>query len=290
VLQVLDNAPSLDIKISNTKMKAALSFGTKVSIIEEETPPPQPPFDSLTRKVKVSLPGRRTLHVVELQVFDTSGVNRARTATSSASQSSVYQWSTGGPLCQASIAIDGVIDGTGDCDGLAHTKEDYDPWLMVDLGGSYDIEKLRMYNRQNCCQNGLNNAQITLLNANGNIITEFFNIGDTSNLKVIDFATRMPVDSQDLIPLIQPSTYSLTRKVKVQVPGFRRLNIVEVQAFDKSGVNRAHSTASSASQSSVYTWDTKQCDASLGKTLVSVTLHDLLLKLSIYRHLLSISN
>jgi hypothetical protein len=69
---------------------------------------------------------------------------------------------------------------------LAHTADDNDPWLMVDLGGTFDIERVLIYNRQDCCQNGLSNARITLFNVNGNVITEFSNIGDTSNLKIIE--------------------------------------------------------------------------------------------------------
>ena len=62
-----------------------------------------------------------------------------------AAQSSTYSWDDS--LCSASICIDDATDGSGSCEGLCHTSADSPAWLRVDLGATYDVTSLTLYNR-----------------------------------------------------------------------------------------------------------------------------------------------
>jgi hypothetical protein len=40
----------------------------------------------------------------------------------------------------------------GNTTDIAHTMDGEEEWLLVDLGKEYTIDKIMLYNRQNCCQ------------------------------------------------------------------------------------------------------------------------------------------
>eukprot|EP00956_Cyclotella_meneghiniana_P033465 scaffold96433_cov100-Cyclotella_meneghiniana.AAC.1 len=89
-----------------------------------------------------------------VQVFDTLGTNKALGALAT-------QSSTSGDLVScysASNAVDGIIDGTVDCGGIAASNEQQTPWWMVDLGMPTEIDKVVIWNRVNCCTERLSNA------------------------------------------------------------------------------------------------------------------------------------
>lgn len=155
----------------------------------------------LSRFVKISVSGFRTLNIAEVQVFDTSSINRAlATGGAMASQSTTYRWSGETP-CPASIAIDGNPNSSSGlpCEGLAHTEEDqYNPWWMVDLSGLYDVAGVVIWNRMNCCSDRLSRATVSLLDDNSNVISHVINIGDTTGVASIELDIgyfRMPAGS-----------------------------------------------------------------------------------------------
>ena len=91
------------------------------------------------RYVRVSLPKRGILTLAEVQVM--SGTENIATR-GTATQSSV---ASGGVPQRA---IDGNTDGRYGANTSTHTKEpDKDPWWEVDLGGSYPIEAITIWNR-----------------------------------------------------------------------------------------------------------------------------------------------
>ncbi|KAL7517629.1 hypothetical protein ACHAWX_002539 [Stephanocyclus meneghinianus] len=151
----------------------------------------------LSRFVKISVSGYRTLNFAEVQVFDKSSINRAlATRGAIASQSTTYLW--GETLCPASIAIDGITNSSVNlpCEGLAHTDEgEYNPWWMVDLSGLYDVSGVVIWNRMNCCSDRLSRATVSLLDDNSNVISQVINIGDTTSVTSIELNIgdfRMP--------------------------------------------------------------------------------------------------
>ena len=91
------------------------------------------------RYVRISLKGRRTLTLAEVEVIS-DGRNIAPMGR--ASQKNV---SSGG---KASRGIDGNRSGSYGKGGQTHTEEEtLDPWWEVDLGGEYPIESIAIYNR-----------------------------------------------------------------------------------------------------------------------------------------------
>ncbi|NNE66638.1 MAG: hypothetical protein HKN33_08725, partial [Pyrinomonadaceae bacterium] len=62
----------------------------------------------------------------------------------------------GGDLGYASAAIDGFTDGNFSVGSVTHTAEGpnkgtRDPWWEVDLGSVFEISKVKIYNRTDCC-------------------------------------------------------------------------------------------------------------------------------------------
>jgi hypothetical protein len=81
----------------------------------------------------------------------TTNVAQGKTTT----QSSTY------PLpaaqVQASNATDGNTDGNWNNNSVSHTNSELNAWLTVDLGASYDISSINLYNRTDCCASRLTN-------------------------------------------------------------------------------------------------------------------------------------
>ncbi len=74
-------------------------------------------------------------------------------------QSSIYQNNNGrfGP--------DKAVDGNGNT--FNHTNNENNPWWEVDLGSSYSISSVKIWNRGDCCSNRLNNFDIKVYNNRG---------------------------------------------------------------------------------------------------------------------------
>ena len=49
-------------------------------------------------------------------------------------------------------------------------SQDKNPWWQVDLGSSVDVTKVKIYNRQDCCQSRLSGATIQLLDEDDTIL------------------------------------------------------------------------------------------------------------------------
>eukprot|EP00058_Branchiostoma_floridae_P005553 XP_002591041.1 hypothetical protein BRAFLDRAFT_69406 [Branchiostoma floridae] len=69
------------------------------------------------------------------------------------------QSSTFGGL-SAGLAVDGNTDGTLGGGSCTHTNQDTNPWWHVDLGTAQAIGSVVVFNRQECCQDRLNNFQV----------------------------------------------------------------------------------------------------------------------------------
>lgn len=147
------------------------------------------PMNPLARFVKIQRSAYTNLNILEVQVFDQNNVNRALASDgATASQSSTYLWG-GSTSCPASIAIDGSTSESSSltCEGLAHTNTEQDPWLMIDLGASYDITSIKIWNRLNCCSDHLSGSTLSLLNEDLHVVRQIQDIGSTSNVQAIEF-------------------------------------------------------------------------------------------------------
>ncbi|XP_067323100.1 fucolectin-like [Anolis sagrei] len=76
----------------------------------------------------------------------------------SAYQSSTYQHPKN---LIAEKAVDGDCSGNLPRDGsCSHTNADLDPWWYVDLGENYTVSAVLVKNRQDCCPERLDKAQV----------------------------------------------------------------------------------------------------------------------------------
>ena len=77
-----------------------------------------------------------------------------------ATQSSNYTSSAGQP----SKAVDGNTNGNWSGRSVTHTAGNFqkNPWWTVDLGGIYDINKIQIWNRTDCCRARLDNMKILI--------------------------------------------------------------------------------------------------------------------------------
>ena len=116
------------------------------------------------RYIRVQVPRNEYLHLAEVIVRGlkkavkprtkkpTSTFNLARGKKAKASQHST---AFSGP---AARAIDGNTNGDYGAKSVSHTDKKKAPWWQVDLGGVYKIEKIRLFNRTDCCTTLLSSA------------------------------------------------------------------------------------------------------------------------------------
>src|SRR5262245_34865158 len=55
----------------------------------------------------------------------------------------------------AQRAIDGNENGNWPAGSVTHTTQEVDPFWQIDLGASYYIDGIRIFNRTDCCQDRL---------------------------------------------------------------------------------------------------------------------------------------
>ncbi len=118
------------------------------------------------RYVRIELPGRnKTLTLAEVEIFS-DGKNIARQGK--AKQKNV---GFGG---EASRAIDGNTDGSYSANGQSHSEENTtSPWLEIDLGKVYPIEKVVIFNRTDGdFYKRLNGYTLKLLDGNHKVVME----------------------------------------------------------------------------------------------------------------------
>ncbi len=106
------------------------------------------------RYVRIQLTTTEYLALAEVRVWGTpitfSGSNLA--VGTVASQSSTYGSAIAG------LSIDGNRDGNFANGSVAHTLGEAAPWWQVDLGSIKTISGIKIFNRQDCCQDRLKNV------------------------------------------------------------------------------------------------------------------------------------
>nr|XP_034332174.1 fucolectin-like [Crassostrea gigas] len=63
----------------------------------------------------------------------------------------------------ASNAVDNVLKCIS-APYNAHTSLDFQPWIKIDLQAIYDVNKITIYNRQDCCGDRLHDVQVNIIN------------------------------------------------------------------------------------------------------------------------------
>ena len=167
------------------------------------------PFNPVARFVKISKSDYTgSLNLLEIEVFNENGVNKALTSSgATARMSSTYRWNQ--ELCHASLLIDGDVTERSEkaCSSIAHTEDQEDPWIMIDLGTAVDISQVNIHNRVSCCQDRLSGATVSLLDVNSKLIRQIDNIGDAVGQNVIQ------LNKSDFTVIASPGIYLRVTKV-----------------------------------------------------------------------------
>ena len=166
------------------------------------------PWEVMGRYVAIKLKGNSPLHMAELRVMGCPGgpvdppldCSNGGDLENLASYGNATQSSTKGNGV-ASLAIDGNQEGSSPWANadLQHTDTEAQPWWMVNLGNTGNIDEVKIYNRSNCCQNRLKDFYVFLsdspLNGNqstadlsSNAIASYYHEGNAGDIASISFA------------------------------------------------------------------------------------------------------
>ncbi|MEM1357708.1 MAG: discoidin domain-containing protein, partial [Bacteroidota bacterium] len=103
------------------------------------------------RYVRIQLFVNNTyLHLAEVKVYGTPNLAEGRLASQSTNFGSVM----------GDRAVDGNTNGRFTAGSVASTLEQGNPWWEVDLGDSYNINRVEIWNRTDCCRERLDDISI----------------------------------------------------------------------------------------------------------------------------------
>jgi YVTN family beta-propeller protein len=119
---------------------------------------------SATKTVRVDTTGKQELRLVVTDAGNGNGSDHADWAgarlspnlakgKSSSQSSTAYSASAG-------RAVDGNVNGVFNQNSVTHTNSTANAWWQVDLGASYLLSAITLYNRTNCCANRLSDFHV----------------------------------------------------------------------------------------------------------------------------------
>lgn len=134
-----------------------------------------------------------------------------------ATQSSTYESAV------ASRAVDGNTNGNYSAGSVTHTNSTNNAWWQVDLGATYTIDSLQLWNRSDCCQSRLANFYVfvSTTNQSGRSFNTILN--DSSVWRFYRSATSPSV--------LEFPVGINARYVRVQLASNQYLSLAEVRAF-----------------------------------------------------------
>ena len=117
---------------------------------------------------------------------------------------------------EASRAVDGNINGHSSRGSITHTKNGPNPYWQVDLVGTYRLDEIKIFNREDCCKDRLKNFEV-IIKLNG--------------VEVWTYSDRNSIPPR-ISTLTVPSV--LGDSIVVKLPGQNRvLTLAEVEAYGK---------------------------------------------------------
>ena len=134
-----------------------------------------------------------------------------------ATQSSTYESASAGR------AVDGDINGNYSAGSVTHTNSTNNAWWQVDLGATYTLDGIQLWNRSDCCQSRLANFYVfvSTTNQSGRSFNTILN--DSSVWRFYQSATAPSV--------LEFPVGINARYVRVQLAGTQYLSLAEVRAF-----------------------------------------------------------
>jgi parallel beta-helix repeat protein len=131
------------------------------------------------RYVRVQLVGTNYLSLAEVEVYG-ERLSQGNLAFLKPTIQSSYQfWTTGAE------AVDGNTDGMSGNGSVTHTDYENQPWWQVDLQGLYNITRVNIYNRTDCCSGRLSNFGI-LISPDGIVWQTIHYPGQAGNLTIME--------------------------------------------------------------------------------------------------------
>ena len=131
----------------------------------------------------------------------------------------------------ASRAVDGNTNGNLDSGSTTYTNDEANAWWQVDLGASYAISTVVLWNRTDCCANRLSNFYVFVSDSDLTGRSYSSILADSS-------VRRFQVAGQAPTPL-NLSIVTSGRFVRVQLAGSNSLSLAEVQVLEGAGVPNA---------------------------------------------------
>lgn len=168
------------------------------------------------RFVRLQLNERNALHLDEVEVYGVMAqlANLALGKSASQSSTSVYSHDN-----DAQGGVDGVKNGLF---GF-HTDSEKDPWWQVDLGGVAKLDKIFVFNRQDCCAERAQTLAVAIS-------------ADGVNFQIVaDLSTTVFGGVKDNEPLrifLDEQEY-LARYIRVQLRDVNALHLDEIEVYGK---------------------------------------------------------
>jgi YVTN family beta-propeller protein len=162
-------------------------------------------------------------------------------ATNLAVGKAAKQSSTYSPAV-ASRAVDGNTNGAFGAGSLSHTNSQANAWWQVDLGASRAIDRIRLWNRTDCCGDRLRNFHVLLSATDMTGRTLSALLADPAVIKRSVGAAVIPSN-------IDIQGGATARYVRVQLAGTNALQLAEVEVFG-TAANRAPQITAPAAQAS----------------------------------------
>jgi len=138
----------------------------------------------------------------------------------SASQSSVF---ANLDFLGADRANDGNRNGDFEAGSLIHTDLDNEPWWQVDLGASYNLDRVELYNRTDCCAESLSNFYVL-------VSDQPFGPGGLSaqlgDVNVTAFSVPGQAGADEIVAIGLTGRY-----VRIQLAGADYLQLAEVEVY-----------------------------------------------------------
>ncbi|MBX3015411.1 MAG: discoidin domain-containing protein [Caldilineaceae bacterium] len=125
----------------------------------------------------------------------------------------------------AARAVDGNPNGNWHGGSVSHTNNNTNAWWQVNLGSSYALNNIVLWNRTDCCANRLTNFYVFV--ANSDMTGRSF-----SSLVNDNTVWRYRMTGQAPNQLVIPATVN-GRYVRVQLAGTNYLSLAEVQVFGR---------------------------------------------------------
>lgn len=176
------------------------------------------------RFVRIQLAGADYLSLAEVEVFGSSSSRHSsRKKNTNLALGKIANQSSIGYNGDPRRAVDGNTDGNFNSNSVTHTNNAPQQWWQVDLGRSQKIDRIRIWNRTDCCGQRLSNFYVLVSDnpfRSGNL---------RPSLNQADIWKYYNQGTAGVSTEIEVNTFG--RYVRIQLAGSDYLSLAEVEVF-----------------------------------------------------------